>query len=98
MDQLELLALALADRAVGTSQQVLGRAEHQGERRSELVTDVGEERRLGSVDLRQCLRSLALVFEGASVANCRDHLGRGELEERTVAGIELAMRAHTADE
>ena len=43
-----------ADQRVRASlSSVLERAEHQGQRRAELVADVGEERRLGAVDLGQ---------------------------------------------
>ena len=52
MDERELLLL---DLQLCLTEEVLERAEHEGERRAELVRDVGEEERLGPVQVRQIL-------------------------------------------
>ena len=46
-------------------QHFIKRTEHQRQRRSELVADVAEKRRLGAVELGQSLRPLALLLIGA---------------------------------
>ena len=42
-------------------------AHHQGQRRPELVADIGEEQRLGTIDLGQSLGAPALVFIGLRI-------------------------------
>ena len=57
-------------------QKVFERAQHQRERRSKLMADVGEERRLGAVDFGQGLGAAALLFVSARVGESRRHLDR----------------------
>ena len=57
--------VALAGRGAGVDgEHVLQWAEHQGERRAELVADVGEEGGLRPVQLGQRLGAPALVLVG----------------------------------
>jgi hypothetical protein len=95
MDGLEIRA---AQGGVGRRQCVLGRPEHQRQRGPELVADVGEERGLDAVDLGERLGPLALLLQRAPVADRGDHLRRGELEERAIAGVEHPVRADPTDQ
>ena len=79
-------------------EQVLERAEHQRQRRAELVADVREECRLGAVDLGQRRRAPALCLERLRVGEPRRNLRRHEAEERAVRVVESAHRAHAGDE
>ena len=74
------------------SQQVLGRAEHQGERRAELVADIAEERRLRPIDLGQRVGPAPRFLEGDGVADRRRDVVGGQLEEIPVAIVEGAAR------
>ena len=85
-------------RPIGVCEQVLERAEHQRERRAELVADVREERRLGAVDLGERGRASALCLERLRVGKPGRDLRRDEAEERAIRVIESAHRAHASDE
>ena len=61
---LELLAMRRRQSAGASLEHVLDRPEHQRQRRAELVADVGEEGRLGAVELRQRLGAPALLLIG----------------------------------
>ena len=61
--------------AFGLGEHVLQRPEHQGQRRAEFVADVGEERRLGAIDLRQRLGAAALLLVGVGVGEARTRSG-----------------------
>jgi hypothetical protein len=54
-------------RAADLTFELLERPEHQCQRRAELVADIGEEKRLGAVDLGQRLGALALLLVGPRV-------------------------------
>ncbi len=69
-------------------QPVLERSEKQGEWGAELVTDVAEERRLGSIELGQGLGALSLLFVRASIRESRAELVRDEVNECAVPGVE----------
>ena len=75
------LAVRRQQLAVGLGQHLLERAQHQGERRAELVADVGEEGGLGAVDLGQRLGAPALLFVGLGVGDRRGDLAGDEVEE-----------------
>ncbi len=62
-------------------ERVLERAEHQRERRAELVAHVREERGLRAVDLRERLGAPPLLLVGASVGDRGRDLRGDELEE-----------------
>src|SRR5262249_8684499 len=66
-----------------------------GQRRAELVADVGEERSLGAVDLRQRFRTLAFFLIRASIGYRRRDLRRHQLQEATIQFVELQTRADT---
>ena len=57
----------------------LERAEQQRQRRAELVADVGEERRLGAIDLGERLGAAALLLVGAHVGEAGGDLAGEEL-------------------
>jgi hypothetical protein len=67
VDERELLLL---DLQLGLTEEVLERAEHEGERCAELVRDVGEERRLGPIQLRQRLQEMKL--ENCASRSCSE--------------------------
>ena len=67
---------------------VLERAEHERQRRAELVAHVGEERGLGAVELGEGLGAAALVLVGARVGEAVADLAGGELEEAAVGVVE----------
>ena len=79
-------------------QHLFQRSEHQGQRRAELVADVGEELRLGAVEFGQGLGPAPLRLVGAGVAQGRGDLPRHEMEEVAVALVERAARTRAEDE
>src|SRR5262245_33285588 len=98
MRHLERFAMFLGEGRRPRSERALERSHEQRQRRAELVAHVREEERFRAVELRETLCAPALRLERAGVANGGDDLLRGELEERAVAVVERAVRAHTADE
>ena len=74
-------------------QRVLDRAEHQGQRRAELVRHVGEEGRLRPVEFRQGLGPLLLLLVGPGVGDGGADLARDQLEEPAVLLVEPQPRA-----
>ncbi len=84
-------------RAAGR-ERVFLRPQHQRQRRAELVADVGEERRLGAIQLGQRLGALAFGLVSARVADRGDDLRGRQLEERAVSGVQAAVRADAADQ
>jgi len=67
--------------------RVLQRAEHQSQRRAELVADVREEQRLRPIDLGQRLAAAALVFISTCVRNRRGDLRARQSKEVAVSFI-----------
>ena len=67
--------------AIRSRQQLLERAQHQGQRGAELVTDVGEEGRFCPVQLRQRLGALALIFVGGGIRDAGRDLPRHQTSE-----------------
>ena len=70
-----------------SAERILQRAEHQRQRRAELVADVREERGLGAVDFRQRRGAAPLVFVGASIGD-----RGGDLRRRPVRGNSSTAR------
>ena len=85
-------------RLAGSAQDVLQRADHQRQRRPELVRDVREERRLGAIEFRQRFRPPPFVLECLRVGQRRRELGCDQPEERSIVLVERAHRAHRCDE
>ena len=99
LDQLEPRALGRrAAGDVGVGERVLDRAEQQGQRRAELVADVGEERRLGPVELGQLLGALPLGLVGAGAADAGRELAGDQVEEAAVAVVERPVAVEPDDE
>src|SRR6202166_5219175 len=71
------------------------RIHHECQRGAEFVADVGEEARLGAIDLGQRLGALAFRFESTRIRNARGDMACNEIEEGAVVGVEEAARAHT---
>ena len=71
-------------RAGGVGEGVLQGPEHEGERRAELVADIGEEGRLGPVQFGEPLGALLLLLQGPHAHHVRGHLAREQLEEVAV--------------
>ncbi len=82
----------------GVGQRVFERAEHQGERRAELVRDVGEEGRLRAVQLGQDLGAPAFLLVGAGVGDGVGDLPGGELEEAAVLAVQRQAGADAGDQ
>ena len=87
---------AVRQRARRLAQQFLERAQHQRERRAELVRDVREERGLGAVELGEALGAPPFVFERLGVGQAGGDLRRHQLEERAVAGRRALASGLTA--
>src|SRR5262245_65635530 len=90
-----LLAHSLAGRQrLGrVGQTVLERTEQKRQRRPELVTDVAEERCLGSIELGQSVGSLARRLMGLRLCDGSPDVTGDEVEERLVCRIQYAPRA-----
>ncbi len=73
-------------------------AEHECEWRAELVTDVGEESRLGAIDRRQCLGPLPLGLVGLRIGNRCGKLPRHQIEKSPIGIIERPARGYTGYE
>ena len=69
---------------VAAGQHVLDRAEHQRQRRAELVADVGEEGGLGPVEFGQRLGPLPLLLVGPGVGDGGGDLAGQQVEEPLV--------------
>jgi hypothetical protein len=78
-------------------QELLDRPEHQGERRSEFVTDVREEDGLGAIDRRQRLGALPFLVELARVGDARGDLGGRQVQKVSIGLIELEPGAYAGD-
>ena len=98
MQDVDLAALALAELAVNVVEQIFRRTEHQGQRRSELVTDVAEERRLGPIHLGQRLGTAPRLLERDGVADRRGDMVGGQLEEVAIPIVQRASRTHAGDQ
>ena len=92
----QALAAGRAERVVG--QLLLERAEHQRQRRAELVRDVGEERGLGAVDVGERLGPRALLLIGERVRQRAGDALRDEVEEAAVGLVELEAGADAGDQ
>ncbi len=71
-------------------QHLLQGGQHQGQRRAELVADIGEEGGLGAVDLGQRFGALALLLIGLGIADPGRDLAGQEGQEGAVALVEQA--------
>ncbi len=95
-DQRQLLALDGDLRAAGAGiEHLLDRSQHQGQRRAELVTGIGEECGLGAVELGQLFGAPAFVFVGLGVADRRGDVRGDPAEQRRVGGVEPPAGAET---
>ena len=91
VDQRPMVA---GDAGCGLGQHLLERAQHQRQRRAELVADVGEEGGLGAVELGQRLGAPALLLVGAGRWRWRRRSGprpgrRSPRSRRRTAGTGL---------
>ena len=80
-----------------SAERVFQRAQHQRQRRAELVADVGEERGLGAVDLGQRFGALALLLVGARVGDAGRDLSRQQAEEAAIVVVERPVRIQAGD-
>ena len=78
-------------------ERIFERPQHQRQRRAELVADIGEERRLGAVDLGQRFGAPARVLAGANGVDGVADLLRQEHQEVLVARVELQHRAQAEE-
>jgi hypothetical protein len=79
-------------------ERVLNVPEHEGQRRAELVADVGEEDGLGAVELGQCFCAFALLLVGPRIGDGARDLRFHQLQEVVVAIIELEVRTDAGHE
>ncbi|MFY9294069.1 MAG: hypothetical protein WAP03_25765 [Methylorubrum rhodinum] len=86
------------ERTVGLGQKFPERTQHQRERGAELVADVGEERRLGLVELRQRLGPPAFLLQDAGVRDGRRDMSGHEVEKTAVARVDDPPRTDPDDE
>ena len=80
-------------RAAATQQQILDRAQQQGQRGAEFVARIGKEYSLGSVDFGQCLGPPPLFLIGAGAADRGGDLGRDQHQEIAVLLVQTQPRA-----
>lgn len=92
IDHIEIVPRAGKAAGIG-GQSLLQRAKHQGQRRSELMADIGKEVGFGLVQRRQFLRTAPFFLDGARIAQSDCRLLGEEGEKAPVADIELARRA-----
>ena len=79
-------------------QHFLERTQHEGERRAELVADVGEEGGLGAVQLGQRLDPATLFLVGVGAGDRRADLAGDEVDELGVAVVEQPVGAEADHE
>ena len=79
-------------------QRILGRSQHQRERRSELVAHVREERRLRAVDRGERFGATALLGIGPRVGKAGRDLAREQFEEAAIRLVERTVRIEADDE
>jgi hypothetical protein len=92
------LAAVLARVVSRRGQYLFQWRQHQRERRAELVADVGEEQRLGAVDLGQRLGAAALLLVGLGAGDRGGDLAGYQLEERGVGALVEAKRVQAGDQ
>ena len=92
------VAASAGSALVALVEQILQRAEHQRQRRAELVRHVREERRLRAVELGQRLGPAPLFLERLRVRQRRANLRRNQSEERSIVLVERAHRTDGGDE
>ena len=95
MDRLLPVPMILRQRVRHVLEALLQGTEHQRQWRSELVADVAEEHRLGSIDVRQRLGSLALLFMRPAVHDGGRDVTGHQVEERSVVLVERAAGVDT---
>ena len=79
-------------------QAVCKRSDQQGERCSEFMADVAEERRLCPIELRESFGALSLLLVGARVGERGAKLVGHEIEKRAVRFVERAARIEADDQ
>jgi hypothetical protein len=83
--------LARAEPAPAVLERVLERAEHQRQRRAELVADVGKERRLRPVQFGELLGSALLGLVAARAADRRGDVAGDKMREGAVIVIQYPV-------
>ncbi len=77
---------------------ILDRAEHQRQRRAELLADVAEERSLHAIDLGERFGALLLGIERRGNGERGPDVARDQLEEPVVRRVPRATRARARDQ
>src|SRR5690606_34635549 len=96
MSELHLLAHLFGARL--PRQDVLEWPEHERERRTEFVADIGEEGGLGAVELGERYRPTARGLVGIGSGNGRGDVAGRETEETAIALVEQAVGIEAGDE
>jgi len=79
-------------------EQAFERPQHQRQGRAELMTDVGEEGRLGAVKLGKHIGPPSLILDCASVLNRRSYVARHQFKERLIFCIDAARRVDACNQ
>ena len=82
----------------GLGQHILHGPEHQCQWRPKLMTDIGEERRLGSIDLCQGLDATPFLLQRFRIGDARRDLRGEKSEECRVILVERPHRTDTGDD
>src|SRR5262249_36244594 len=88
----------LRDQAAGIGQRLFQRPKHQGERRSKLMTDIGEEHRLGAVELCERLRAPPLLLISVRMGDGSCDQGSYEAEKAAIVLVEQSERIEADDQ
>jgi hypothetical protein len=96
--RLDPLGLARRKRLIRLREGILGGAEHQRQRRAELMADVREEGGLGTVQLGEGLRSLVLLIIGLGVGDAGRDLALDQVDEPAVVVVEGPERIQAGDQ
>ncbi len=90
MDDVQLAPGVVVD-ALGAAAQFGDGAEDQRDRGAELVADVGEERRLGAVELGEFLGPALLRAIAAGAGDAGGEVARDQADEAAVLLVERAV-------
>ena len=94
----EVYGLAEIGAEIGPGQEVLDRAQHQGQGSPELVADIGEEGGLGAVELGQRLGPASRLLVGPGIGEPGRDLARHEVDEAGIGGVEGAVGVDAGDQ
>ena len=98
MDDIQPRPVLRRKRSIRFRQHFFNRTHHECQWRAKLMTDIGKERRFGTIDFRQRLSTFPARFERARIRNARRDVTGDKLEKAAVVGIQNAARACANDQ